>query len=430
MYNTPGSVPVSRRRSGTPGGASIDDSVLANMIFDTVSKQGGGASSGGSLGVGSGGASLQKSPHHKSTSALSDVQTNNSTASSSAKRGSGTSGGYNPNSHGSTSSHSSRAHTLAVTESPSYLSSIGGGGYADDYEGPSPPSSGFSSANTSFTSSCYGGGNHYNTHGHGGGNNLRAGFDLTEEYLQHLAGGGSGGGSHSSSPTGYTTGSRGTSSYHHNRPEVASGSPVTRYKRASSPILTFPTENQKSYIAGQGDRVGSGHKHASHAQDIKRSRSPDVQQHHHLMAGYSSSYNPPSMLDQPNAHRQLQYPQQHSNTVHQNPSVRGGGVSPTMLVQGHVSSTGSHDLQYSKAGGWIEERKSPVQRHGPGTGGDALHGLKMSPNSQMRHPNTKDPSAYRGSRKTSDQEMGIMEALNMMDKRKAAGNKYDDGTLV
>ena len=34
----PGSVPVSHRRSGTPGGGSIDDNFLASMIFDTPTK--------------------------------------------------------------------------------------------------------------------------------------------------------------------------------------------------------------------------------------------------------------------------------------------------------------------------------------------------------------------------------------------------------
>ncbi len=426
-YNTaPGSVPVSRRRSGTPGGASIDDSLLANIIFDTVSKPSGGGGGGGGGGAGNGGgvgSNLQKSPHHKSTSALSDVQTNVAT-SPSGKRSSTTSTSY---SAASSSSHAGRAHTLAVTESSSYLSSIGGSGFADDYEAPSPPSSGFNSANTSFSSSHAN--NHSTAHGYSGGGSggggLRGNFDLADEYLHHIAGGG-GGGSHSSSPTGYSNSSHSSSSgYHHHRSDVAAGSPVTHYKRASSPVLTFPTENQKSYVAaGHADRVGGGGRHAyhSHAQDIARSRSPDLQQHR-LMT--SSSYHPPSMLDQPAAAYRHQSVHHHSS--------RGGGVSPTMYVQGQMGT--GRDHQQGK--GWIEDRKSPVQRY-QGVN-DYPHGHnKMSPNSQVRNPNhhssmipVKDPSGYRGNRKASDQEMGIMEALSMMDKRSiAAASKLDDGTLV
>jgi len=478
MYNAPGSVPVSRRRSGTPGGASIDDSVLANMIFDTPPKSssGGGGMGGvnnnsGNFGGGGSGSNLQKSPHHKSTSALSEVQTNNSTASaSSGKRGSTTSAPY----AGSSAGHAGRSHTLAVTDSPSYLSSISVGMYADDYEGASPPSSGISSANTSFTSSSYGG-NHSNTHGshHGttiGGSGFRGGFDLGDDIMQHYAGS-SGGNSHSSSPTGYSTVSHGSgsgSSGHHHRSDVASGgSPVTHYKKASSPILTGPTDTHKGNIAGHGDRVGGGGggsgKHAhhhhhqyhhSHAKDIKRSRSPDLQ-HHHLMAGFSSSYHAPSTLDQhPNNAAASSY--RHHASVQQHPSggmTRAGGVSPTLYIQGQggvpSSAGGRGDLQCHKTSGWVEDRKSPVQRHATIAGGDfshhhhhhqqqhQQHGHKSG--GQVRNPNSHSPSLgvkdsannpYRGSRKASDQEMGIMEALTMMDKRGANSNKFDDGTLV
>ena len=490
MYNAPGSVPVSRRRSGTPGGASIDDSILANMIFDNAPKSSspggmGGVNNNSSAGLGGGGSgtNLQKSPHHKSTSALSDVQTNNSSATS-GKRGSTTNAPYS----GSSSAHSGRAHTLAVTDSPSYLSSIGGGTYADDYEGASPPSSGFSSANTSFTSSNYGG-NHSNVHGshHGitsGGSGFRGDFDLGDDILQHFAGGGSGGNSHSSSPTGYSAishGSGGSSSGHHHRSDVASGSPVTHYKRASSPILTFPTDSQKGYLAGHGERAGRGggggvgsgsgkhahhhhQQHYPHVKDINRSRSPDLQ-HHHLMSGYSSSYHAPSILDhQPNNAAAVAY--RHHSSTHQHPTggtTRTGGVSPTMYVQGQMggpsSAGGRGDLQCHKAGGWVEDRKSPVQRHATISSEYSHHYHQQqqqqqqqqqhhhhgnkSGGQQVRNPNShtsstlgggKDSSSnpYRGTRKASDQEMGIMEALTMMDKRStnSSNNKFDDGTLV
>ena len=65
MLTIPGSVPINRRRSGTPGGASIDDSYLASMIFDTPPTK--------PALHGSTSPSLQKSPLHKSASALNEL---------------------------------------------------------------------------------------------------------------------------------------------------------------------------------------------------------------------------------------------------------------------------------------------------------------------------------------------------------------------
>lgn len=445
---------MSRRRSGTPGGASIDDNYLASMIFDTPSKQGGG-----------GGTSLQKSSHHKSTSALSDVQTANPPASSTmGKRGSTSSAPFGAPSHVGSSStggmHQGRAHTLAVTES-SYLSSIGSaGGYADEFEDASPPSSGFSSANTSFTSNYSS--SHYNTHGHsgystgGGGGNLRN-FDLADEFLQHLSTGGSGGGSHSTSPTGYSTPRKadniGGSNTVHPRVDIpASSSPVTRYKRTTSPTIAFPTENHQQFIVTHGEKGTSRHGHvAAHPQDMKRSRSPDQ----YKSTNYSSSYHPPSMMEQGNFfkhHHQHHQPQhqhgqqgpymqqsnmlhQQGNMLHQQGNLHGGGTSPTMHVHGHMSSSSGHDHHRGGGGHWIEDRKSPTQQSRY-SGGGSPHGIKTIPNSQSRTnpsghgsvPSGTDSIPYHGIRKPSDQEIGILEALSMVDKR--VSSKLDDGTLV
>jgi hypothetical protein len=67
-----GSVPVSRRRSGTPGGGSIDDNFLTSMIFDMPTKP-------TSHNTTPQPSNLQKSPLHKNTSALNDMPSATST---------------------------------------------------------------------------------------------------------------------------------------------------------------------------------------------------------------------------------------------------------------------------------------------------------------------------------------------------------------
>ena len=296
-----------------------------------------------------------------------------------------------------------RAHTLAVTDSPSYLSSIGGGGYADEFEDVSPTSSEISSTNASFN---YGGG-HYNPHGPasyfsgGGGGNSRN-FDLADEFLQHLStGGNGGGGNHSGSSTSYGAGNN----PHNPRVEIStiSGS-VPHYKGSSSPNV----ENHKQF-AGHGDRAVP--RHGPH--DMQRSRSPD---HQNASSSHSPSYHSPSMEHanyQQQFRGQYHHGQQQPNVSHLQQNSLGERTSPTMYVQGHSSSSSTgrdHQFRFSGTGG----NSSP-------------HGTKLSSSNSRAISSGPDSAPYRGVRKPSE-EIGILEALTMLDQ--SAENQYDDGTLV
>ena len=102
---------------------------------------------------------------------------------------------------------------------------------------------------------------------------------------------------HSHSPTGNhhsTTSSSSSSSSHkhvHRHVEIpAASSPVTRYKRASSPTIGFPTDSRQHFVLDN-----HAHHMAQHHGDGQRSHSPDLAGGRGR-EGYpsSSSYNPPA----------------------------------------------------------------------------------------------------------------------------------------
>lgn len=401
----PGSVPVSRRRSGTPGGASIDDNFLASMIFDTPPKP--SSSSSGML----------KSPHHKSTSALSDVQTSTPSSSKSHYKG--------------------KSHTLAVTESPSYLSSISVG-YVDEFDQDLSPSSSIASGNASFVSNTPSTGVQHSrgAAGYSGGNTSRVSvgssggafgnLDLAGEIIQQL------GGRRVSSPTGSFNSPR---KPEHPRQELSrhmdiptSSSPITRYKRAASPTIVFPTDSQRQFVV-----TYEGHAphpaHMSRQHDLRRSRSPDFPQR---AVPYPSSYHPPSMIQQAHA--------QHKTVPQQHHQYGGVGGAPS----GHTHHNQQQQQQHTVANHQHEGGGDP---RSPGSATGQMRyasGSKTLPAnaSQSRipppgHEEGVAPGApeqpklvSRGTRKASDQEMGLLEVLNMWDKSNKSPFGSGDGTLV
>ena len=341
----------------------------------------------------SGNSSLQKSPHHKSTSALTDVQT--STLPPSSKQSS--SAAY------PTYPQGKKANTLAVTESPSYLSSIGG--YADEFEDLSPSSAG--STNTSYMS---------------GYRN----FDLGDEILQHY-GAVSPHENHSSrSPTGF---SRKSDSKHHVEIPAAS-SPITRYKRASSPTIGFPTDSHKQFVVSHGDQPHHHTQQYTHALDIHRSHSPDI----HNNTTHPGSYTPPGMLNRMSAHGNKQLTPQKLTHLYQQQqhsgSNRGGGgrMSPSNYSNQHTASGFNKGGQQQHTQQQNDARPPSHSRYS-----DSIVPGTNIPNSQSRRSTSSahsgvEPGSYRNPRKASDQEMGLLEVLNMWDK--STKSPFGDGTLV
>lgn len=419
---SPGSVPVSRRRSGTPGGASIDDNFLASMIFDTPTKP--KNSPGG----------LQKSPHHKSTSALSDVQM---TSPTSAKL------------HPSPAPSKGKSYTLSVTESSSYLSSIGG--YTDEYE--LSPSSSIASGSASFVSSSGAGGQQirgtpgYNQVGVGGGDTSLGGhsMDLADEILQHFSGEDQRL-HHSRSPTGsYNSAHKGGDHAPHHIDLPVSSSPISRYKRASSPTIGLPTETSRHQFAPSHDNQphhhhsGSGHssRGGPHV-EARRSHSPDYppggsgggnnNNPPYSHAAVASGYHQKSLIPQkvgapPNQHS---YQQQRSvggvpphNHFHQ-----GGGsheIDPREAQRRYLAQ-GSKTMPNPSRTNPL----SPSGNSGSATSAVAV-GAVPGTGPAGEGPGGQPPS-QRGPRKASDQEMGLLEVLNMWDKSNK--NPFGDGTLV
>ncbi len=468
---------MSRRRSGTPGGASIDDNFLASMIFDTPPKH-----------TGSNPSTLQKSPHHKSTSALSDIQTNLAPSSKTTP-----SSPVPPLHH----PHGRKSHTLAVTDSPSYLSSIGG--YADEFDDLSPDSSSVSSANASFISGYSGGGGNGGggrggpsavTIGGGGGGMNSRNFDLADEFLQHFSGGNSGGGGGggggggrigerpSNSPTGsYSSPRKPSDPGYHGKGHIeiptssSSSSSISRYKRASSPTVGYPADSHQQVVSREEVGSGHAHHHAHHAAkhgDIRQSRSPEAQHremgvaHHREMAG---SYNPPGVMEY-GYQKQLSHPK----VIHHQHREGGGGgmvgaaerASPSNHHHHHhprnttppqhqndprlpppPSSAAQANSKYRalSPGGGSKNSQSriptnaaaPPPPHGPNPGPGGVGGSQPGPaggggGGPISAESGLPPSTARGPRKASDQEMGILEVLNMWDK--SSKNPFGDGTLV
>lgn len=362
-----------------------------------------------------GATNLVKSPHHKSTSALSDVQTTNPSVSVPGQRTSTSSAPFGVHSHASSAAPGGRAHTLAVTESSSYLSSIASGGYADEFDDVSPPSSGISSANTSFASNYSG--SLYNALGHGysAGGGGKA-FDLADDFSPHLNTGGSGG-SHSNPPASY-----GGSNSLHTRGDTSVGSHAPHFRRTSSPnaAAAFPADSHQQMFVAHGDRSIPRQGHASRAQDIKRSHSPDVL---NRSISYSSSYNPPSMEHANfNQHHRAHQHGQHSSASHQQQNIHGDNpATPGMFVHGHMTSSGGREQQ---------------SRCNVTGGSGSPHVARTTPPSAQSRdaaschssaPGGVDSVPYRIQRQPSEQ-IGLLEALTMVNK--SAESKFDDGTLV
>ena len=262
----PGSVPTSRRRSGTPGGGSIDDNFLASMIFDTPTKP---------TSHGTSSPSLQKSPLHKSTSALNEMPVATSTPPNGSFALPSSGGQYTP---GGSSNYQGYSHMQVPGHEHSYSDynrfgydamtrfMVGGGDpYADEYD-ISPPGSTVSASGRSSVFSPPS-----NVSRRSDQQGLRD-FDLADEFLQHFSS------SRGHQQPHYISGENHT---HAGPPPnvkseqsfarlqggghrlntsdnvviPANSSPVTRYKRASSPNLGFPAEGRPGYIvSNRGQR--------------------------------------------------------------------------------------------------------------------------------------------------------------------------------
>lgn len=260
----PGSAPVNRRRSGTPGGGSIDDNFLASMIFDTPTKP---TSHGPSS------PSLQKSPLHKSTSALNEMPVATSTPPSSAFAPTSFGGPNEQYTPGGTSNYQghSRMQTPGYEHShsdynrfrydPMTRFMVGGGElYADEYD-ISPPGSTVSASGRASVFSPPS-----NVSRRSDQQGLKE-FDLADAFLQHF----SNGRGHQQPQYSSTSGEnhthpdppptvRSEHSFAHlqvggHRSNVSdnviiatNSSPISRFKRASSPNIGFPAEGQSGYI--------------------------------------------------------------------------------------------------------------------------------------------------------------------------------------
>lgn len=294
-----------------------------------------------------------------------------------------------------------------MTESPSYLSSIGGG-YADDFE--LSPSSSIASGHASFIM---------------GGHQIRGtpgGMDMADEIMMHF-----GGADGTRSPTGSHNSAHKADHPGRNFELPTASSPVTRYKRATSPTIGFPTESRHQFVLSHDTHpqhmAAAGGSHRSH----QRSHSPDFPVGREP---YSSSYHPPSMMNQ--AAVASGYHQK-SHT----PTKPGG--QPNYQQQRSVGVTSPHNHHP-----YYQDDMDPQMRY-------KLQGSKTMPNPSRNNPGHGNPPMLsggggggfpegvggqqqqqgpprRGPRKASEQEMGLLEVLNMWDKSNQ--NPFGDGTLV
>ena len=250
-------------------GNSVDDTYLASMIFNTPSPKQSPA-----------GSTLQKSPHHKSTSALNDLASgqqdgpHHHTPLSSTQ-----SFAYHP--HHKSSIHSEHSFMSDYTEQSSHHS----GAFEDDFE-VSPPSS-VVSASAGYFSQVPRRDHH-----------LRE-FDLTEDFLQHFSR--ERRDRHTPPPnmpsshqTHFSPRRPNTDSGYGSRLLPVTSSPVS-HKRSSSPdIPPFSADSRRD-----GTRYGSS--------------SPDLYLPEPDLHQYSSSYQPPSAFS-----RTLPNPNQPSSHHHSN----------------------------------------------------------------------------------------------------------------
>ncbi len=348
-----------RRLTSTPTG-TVDDTYIANLVFDTAGAQ--GSSLNG----------LQKSPHHKSTSALNDLISPSAhppTSSSSTRLHVPISSSHSHLSY-QQSKHSSvhSEHSLAsdYSETPSYLSSFG---FHDDLD--LSPTSSVLSAHTPNVSQ----NRKWDDH------RLRD-FDLAEEYLQHLGrdqrdrrspvvtpGAGSTGKPASQRQPAMRHPVHSSAGQHFNYPSTSS--PVNRHQRGSTPDMML-----------------------DHSGYQPRSSSPDPYLPAPDFLQYSSSYQPPSHIP----HHLSGYPRHHQ------PS----GPSPTT---GHKASVGSasstcwYDNEFEYSG-----QDASLHHHPPVSAG-------ARPTSPRAKP-----------RKASEESYDLQEMLRIWAESKQ--NPFGEGTLV
>ena len=282
--------------------------------------------------------SMQKSPLHKSTSALNDLQSTHHQQQqhTPAPRQTPVSATqsfiFHPHHKQSFSSiHSDRSVTSDYGDSPSYLSSVG---FTDDLD-ISPPSS-VVSTNTSIVS--------HNTRRQGNG--LRE-FDLTEEYLHHLSKEKRDTFSPPPPPPGFRGTSPGNRRTPPRQPNADSGakfqlqlpqtsSPVSRFRRAPSPELVSCFKRGSSPDL-HVDHTAGGYPHGLAASNrFHRGSSPDLYlpepDDYHV---YSSSYHPPSNFGLGAAHS--------NSTPPRRSSKPGYGVSPSPNWYVAETEVGQHD---------------------------------------------------------------------------------------
>ena len=252
-------------------GNSVDDTYIACMIFNNPSPKQSPT-----------GSSLQKSPHHKSTSALNDLASGQQDGSHHTPLSSTQSFVYQP--HHKSSVHSEHSFMSDFTEASSHHTS---GAFDDEFDA-SPPSS-VVSANAGYFSQVPRREHH-----------LRE-FDLTEDFLQHFSR--EQRDRHTpppnmpSSQTHFSPRRPNTDSGYGSRLLPVTSSPVS-HKRSSSPD---PPPSFSADPRRDGARYGSS--------------SPELYLPEPDFHQYSSSYQPPSVFSRTLPNPNQPSSQHHSNTT-------------------------------------------------------------------------------------------------------------------
>ena len=334
------------------------------------------------------GGSLQKSPHHKSTSALSDLQSGQPQELAKHTPVSATQSFAYPHHKQSYSSmHSEQSFASDYTQSPSYLSSAA---FNDDFD-TSPPSS-VVSANTSFMYQ----GQRRDHH------SLRD-FDLTEDFLQHLSRERREGFSPPPTnplPQTHLSPRRPNtdSGYGSSRLLPVTSSPLSQKRSSSpSPDVQYPADPRSGYLNHGG--VGVSNRFRSSSPDLYLP-APDFQQ------TYSSSYQPPSTFS-----RTLPNPNQRPS--HQSHASTSGPSKPayklnTAPPNPNWYNNGGADQSYQDAGPrGGEQHQSAISGH-PAPAGQKI------------------PAP--GRRKPSEESYDLQEMLKIWDESNK--NPFGEGTLV
>ena len=331
------------------------------------------------------GGNLQKSPHHKSTSALSDLQSGQPQEQTKHTPISATqSFVYRPHHKQSYSSmHSEQSFASDYAQSP-YLSSPA---FNEDFD-TSPPSS-VVSANTSFIHQ-----------GQRRDHSLRD-FDLTEDFLQHLS---------RERREGFSPPPTNPSPQPHlspRRPNTDSGygssrllpvtsSPLSQKRSSSpSPDVQYPADPRSGYVMNHGGAT----RFRSSSPDLYLP-APDFQQ------TYSSSYQPPSTFSRTLPNPNLR-PSQQSHTS------AGGPSKPAYKL-----NTAPPNPNWYNNGGTDQSYQDP-----------GLRGGEQHPSAVGVHPaptGQKIPAP--GRRKPSEESYDLQEMLKIWDESNK--NPFGEGTLV